>query len=224
MTAAIGNTLTGQGSGSNITTGNSNTGDGYLSLSSLTTGQRNYAGGVQALFSATTGSDNTGGGYYALGGLTTTSNNSGYGALGGRFQADGSTLLTTPTNSVYIGALTKGFANGVTNENVFGYNAIGAGSNTVTLGDNNITATYLKGSIGIGRTWTTSAPSVNASAIVDIQGTTKGFLPPRMTGAQAEAIATPAEGLMIYATDGSGVTITSKGWWGYDGAAWVKLN
>lgn len=62
------------------------------------------------------------------------------------------------------------------------------------------------------------------SAAVDITSTTQGFLPPRMTGTQAEAIPTPAEGLMIYSTDGSGVTITSKGWWGYDGSTWVKLN
>jgi hypothetical protein len=62
------------------------------------------------------------------------------------------------------------------------------------------------------------------SALVQIDSTTKGFLPPRMTGAQAEAISSPAEGLMVYATDGTGVTITSKGWWGYDGATWVKFN
>ena len=64
----------------------------------------------------------------------------------------------------------------------------------------------------------------NSSAIVNISSTTKGFLPPRMTGAQAELIGSPAEGLMIYSTDGSGATITSKGWWGYDGSTWVKLN
>ena len=66
--------------------------------------------------------------------------------------------------------------------------------------------------------------SIDASAKVEITSTTKGFLPPRMTGTQAEAIATPAEGLMVYSTDGSGVTITSKGWWGYDGSTWVQLN
>ena len=65
---------------------------------------------------------------------------------------------------------------------------------------------------------------VNTSAQVEIQSTTKGFLPPRMTGAQAELISSPAEGLMVYATTGSGATITSKGWWGYDGATWVKFN
>jgi hypothetical protein len=63
-----------------------------------------------------------------------------------------------------------------------------------------------------------------ASAKMQIESTTQGFLPPRMTGAQAELISSPAEGLMVYATNGTGVTITSKGWWGYDGATWVKFN
>ena len=64
----------------------------------------------------------------------------------------------------------------------------------------------------------------DASAVLDIQSTTMGFLPPRMTGAQAEAIATPATGLMVYANNGNGATITSTGWWGYNGTTWVKLN
>lgn len=64
----------------------------------------------------------------------------------------------------------------------------------------------------------------DASAVLDIQSTTMGFLPPRMTGAQAEAIASPATGLMVYANNGNGTTITSTGWWGYNGTTWVKLN
>lgn len=66
--------------------------------------------------------------------------------------------------------------------------------------------------------------SINSSAALQIESTTKGFLPPRMTGAQAESIASPAEGLMVYATDAGSGAITSKGWWGYDGTTWVKLN
>jgi len=65
--------------------------------------------------------------------------------------------------------------------------------------------------------------TITQSAQVQIDSTNKGFLPPRMTGAQAEAISSPAEGLLVYATI-SGTTITSKGWWGYDGSTWVKLN
>lgn len=64
----------------------------------------------------------------------------------------------------------------------------------------------------------------HSSAQFEMVSTTQGFLPPRMTGAQAEAISSPAEGLMVYATNGNGTTITSKGWWGYNGTTWEKLN
>ena len=43
--------------------------------------------------------------------------------------------------------------------------------------------------------------SANTSAMLDVSSTTKGFLPPRMTGAQRAAITSPAQGLMIYCTD-----------------------
>jgi hypothetical protein len=35
-----------------------------------------------------------------------------------------------------------------------------------------------------------------------MDSTTKGFLPPRMTQAQRTAIVTPAEGLIVYQTNG----------------------
>jgi hypothetical protein len=72
-------------------------------------------------------------------------------------------------------------------------------------------------SIGIG----TSTPDDSAKLQID---STKGFLPPRMTAVQAEAISTPAEGLMVYINDQTGgSTITSKGWWGYSTSGWVKI-
>jgi len=71
----------------------------------------------------------------------------------------------------------------------------------------------VSGQVGIGVNLTPAA-----SAIVDITSTTQGFLPPRMTQAQRNAISSPAEGLMIYQTDGT------KGWYGYDGSSWVILN
>jgi|LauGreDrversion4_2_1035121.scaffolds.fasta_scaffold584473_1 hypothetical protein len=39
------------------------------------------------------------------------------------------------------------------------------------------------------------------SAMLEVKSTTKGFLPPRMTTAQRDAISSPAEGLMVYQTD-----------------------
>jgi len=62
-----------------------------------------------------------------------------------------------------------------------------------------------------------------ASSILELQSTTKGFLPPRMTATQGSAIASPAEGLLIYVTNTNG-TFTAKGWWGYNGSTWEKLN
>jgi hypothetical protein len=49
--------------------------------------------------------------------------------------------------------------------------------------------------VGIG----TTMP--DASAALEIESTTKGFLPPRMTASQRDAIATPALGLIIFCTD-----------------------
>jgi hypothetical protein len=44
----------------------------------------------------------------------------------------------------------------------------------------------------------------DASAILDIKSTTKGFLPPRMTAVQREAIQSPATGLQIWCSDCNG--------------------
>lgn len=42
---------------------------------------------------------------------------------------------------------------------------------------------------------------LTASAALEVESTTKGFLPPRMSAAQRDLIATPATGLTIYNTD-----------------------
>ena len=63
------------------------------------------------------------------------------------------------------------------------------------------------GALGIGGT-------AGASAILDVQSTTRGFLPPRMTTAQRDAIASPAAGLTVYNT-------TTSREEGYDGAQWI---
>jgi hypothetical protein len=55
-----------------------------------------------------------------------------------------------------------------------------------------------------------------ASAVLNVDSTTKGFLPPRMTTTQRNAIASPAEGLMVYDT-------VLKRPCFYDGTSWVTL-
>jgi hypothetical protein len=77
----------------------------------------------------------------------------------------------------------------------------------------------IAGALNVG-----SATNANASAILEITSTTRGLLLPRMTGAQAELIGTPADGLLVYINNGNGVTINSTGFWGRAAGAWVKLN
>jgi hypothetical protein len=67
--------------------------------------------------------------------------------------------------------------------------------------------------------WTMgSATAYNASALVAMESTTTGFLPPRMTQAQRNAIASPAIGLEIYQTDATeGKYIYKSSGWTYIG-------
>ena len=55
--------------------------------------------------------------------------------------------------------------------------------------------------------------NANSSAILELIATTRGFLPPRMTTTQRDAIATPATGLVVYNT-----TLNSTDT--FDGARW----
>jgi hypothetical protein len=59
----------------------------------------------------------------------------------------------------------------------------------------------------------------NASSVLDVKSVLKGFLAPRMSQAQRTAIATPADGLLVYQTD------ATKGFYYYNiaTAAWVLL-
>lgn len=56
-----------------------------------------------------------------------------------------------------------------------------------------------------------------ASAALDVKSTSKGFLPPRMTAAQRTAVTSPAEGLLVFQTDGT------KGLYYYINGAWTIL-
>jgi hypothetical protein len=57
----------------------------------------------------------------------------------------------------------------------------------------------------------------NASAIIQADSTTRGFLPPRMTTTQVDAITTPAAGLVVYSTTENALCL-------YNGSSWRKLN
>lgn len=62
----------------------------------------------------------------------------------------------------------------------------------------------------------TRTVSPTASAQVEIESTTKGFLPPRMTKTQRDAISSPATGLVVYQTD------NTPGLRCYNGTNWMR--
>jgi hypothetical protein len=56
--------------------------------------------------------------------------------------------------------------------------------------------------------------TTNTSSLVTMVSTTKGFLPPRMTGTQRASIASPATGLIVYQTDGAlGLYVKNAAGW-----------
>ena len=83
-------------------------------------------------------------------------------------------------------------------------NARGSGANTMQL----------QASAGVSVASSLTNP--NASAQLDVSSTTKGFLPPRMTTTQKNAISSPASGLMVYDTDTNKLCC-------YNGTSWNDL-
>ncbi len=66
----------------------------------------------------------------------------------------------------------------------------------------------VNGQIGIG-----VSGSVNSSAALEVNSSTKGFLPPRMTTSQRDAITSPENGLIIYNSTTGKLNIRENGSW-----------
>ena len=145
------NSFVGLQAGYSNTTGTNNSFVGVNAGYSNTTGNSNSFVGLQAGFSNTTGNSNSFVGLQAGYSNTTGNNNSFVGVNAGVYIADGVTGLTISNNSCFFGVNTKGTQN-ATNENVFCYNATGNGSNTVTIGDSNITNNFFRGALSLNGT------------------------------------------------------------------------
>jgi hypothetical protein len=99
------------------------------------------------------------------------------------------------------GTITNCYGLKVENQNLSGTGtayAIHTGTGIVRFGD----------TVGIG----TSA-SNNTSAMLQVDSTTRGFLPPRMTTTQRDGVSSPATGLLIYNTTTNKLEC-------YDGSTW----
>ena len=118
--------------------------------------------------------------------LTLTSGNGASGSTGGNLTLTSGSIGTTRGGSLILTA---------------GFDSNNGGN--IYLEGNGET----HGQIGVG----TSSPDTSAS--VDIQSTSRGFLPPRMTTTQKNAISSPATGLVVYDTTLNQINI-------YNGTSW----
>ena len=133
--------------------------------------------------------------------------------------SDGSAIITAGGAADTIDITVDG---SVTSQNIYTNNGTLAGTRLVTQNGNALilrggdftvdTTTFVvdesQNAVSIG------VANPDASAVLEVASTSKGFLFPRMTEAQRNAISSPATGLMVYQTDADeGVYINkSFGW------------
>ncbi len=147
--SSIENTAIGREALFSNVSGVSNTAIGAFVLK-FNTGSGNTGVGTSALASFVGGLSNTGVGFAVLSSLTSGDRNVALGAGSGSKFAVAGTALTTATDSIFIGQDARALANAQTNQIVIGNQAIGNGDNSVTVGNDSIVKTLLKGNVGIG--------------------------------------------------------------------------
>jgi uncharacterized delta-60 repeat protein len=144
----ISGSLTVSGSISQVGIGTNNTfmGNGAGSVNNPSQGAYNTFIGTSAGQANTIGTGNIAVGSSALNQNILGDSNIAVGNEAGSY-AIGFSVNTGATNSVFVGHLTQAKLNNETNQIVIGNNAEGNGSNTVTIGNSDITTTYLKGTL-----------------------------------------------------------------------------
>jgi hypothetical protein len=197
------------------TSGLQNTAIGGSALRSNTSGSNNSTTGSNALYSNTTGGSNTASGAYALYANTTGSSNVALGTLSGRYHANGTTALTDPDNSIYIGTNSRGKDNNDNNSIVIGANAIGEGANTTVIGNSATTNTHLYGNLVTGGITSAGSPVLtNASAFAE------GFV----TFSDLQYSAISLSGGYAYGEDSTAMTWGTANDYGSTAMSWGTAN
>lgn len=174
-------------------TGDSNVAIGGSSLQSLTTGGSNVALGSATAPSLTFGQGNV----IIGGGAAFNLTSSEYNTIIGRTSGSG---ITTGANNTIIGARVTGLS-ATLDSNVI----ISDGNGNQRINSDNL------GRVGIN-----TGVTITASAQFEIISTTRGFLAPKMSTAQKNAISTPVAGLQVYDTNLNSLNV-------YDGSSWIAL-
>jgi hypothetical protein len=164
-TTGSSNSFFGRNSGLNNTTANNNSFFGASAGQNNTLGVSNSFFGQSAGLNNITGTSNSFFGRQSGLNNTTGSFNSFFGDSAGRRIANGSNL-TIANNSVFVGTDTRANADNETNQIVIGHTAIGAGSNTATLGNTSIVDTILRGRINLQQYATGSRPAYVKGALI----------------------------------------------------------
>lgn len=181
---------------------------GAKALANCTTGNNNIAVGASALFSNISGDSNLAFGNNALNYNVDGDKNTAFGTY---------TLLNNISGSENAAIGNSALFSNVTgNRNVAigfeaGYNETGSEKLYIAKGRNDadvlIYGDFATRQIGIG----TVTP--DASSILDLTSTLRGFLPPRMTNTQRDAISSPVAALLLWST-------TDNKYNYYNGSAW----
>ncbi len=145
ITSGVYDTAVGTQAQYSLTTGSYNTALGAYVQYFVTTGSYLTGQGFNAQYSLTTGIYDTAVGAYAQYGLTTGSSDTAVGRNAQRYLADGVTNAQVFDQCTHIGADSRVSAENVANETAIGYQAIGIGSNTTSIGNLSVTATQIAG-------------------------------------------------------------------------------
>lgn len=129
---------------------------------------------------------------------------------------DGGIVISNSAGTATQPLTLKGVNDSATTANIFSGKHLVLASNSsrnvyIRAGAGQV-ATFLEG----GQVFIAPSGTISASAMLQVDSTTKGFLPPRMTTTQKNAISSPATGLMVFDTTLGKVCV-------YTGAAWETM-